>query len=101
VKDPPEASTTIDQKAITATLKKCYSPISLAIATFVTAGIYFVLQYELSVEANHLALRESCRSHPVSLCPAEEQVQTAKHTARMIHTSKIWPPVKKPGSQEM
>ena len=43
VKDPPEASTTIDQKAIAATLKKNYSPISLAIATFVTAGIYFVL----------------------------------------------------------
>jgi hypothetical protein len=101
VKDPLEASTTTDQKAITATLKKCYSPIGLAIATFVTAGIYFVLQYELSVEANHLALRESCRSHPVSICPAEEQVQTAKHTARMIHTSKIWPSVKKPGSQEM
>ena len=101
VKDPPEASTTIDQKAIAATLKKYYSPTSLAIATFVTAGIYFVLQYELSVEANHLALRESCRSHPVSLCPAEEQVQTAKHTAIMIHTSKIWPPVKKLGSQEM
>jgi hypothetical protein len=101
VKDPPEASTTTDQKAIAATLKKCYSPFSLAIVALVTAGIYFALQYELSVEANHLALRESCRSHPVSLCLAEELVQRAKHTARMIHTSKIWSPVKRPGSQEM
>jgi hypothetical protein len=99
--DPPEASTTTDKGAIAATLKKCYSPISLAIATFMAAGIYFALQYKLSVEANHLALRESCRSHPVSLCPAEEQVQTAKHIARMMNTSKIWSPVKKLGSQEM
>jgi len=44
--------------------KKCFSPLGLALLALVTTTLYFVLQYDLSVEANRLTLRESCRSHP-------------------------------------
>jgi hypothetical protein len=91
---------TSGRNPIATMLKKCFNPLSLAILALITAGIYFALQYELSVEANNLALRESCRSHPVSSHPTED-TQIPKQITRMTHTSKRWRFVKKPDSKEM
>jgi len=78
VEDNSEASMHSGPNPFAVTLKGCFSPVGLGILALITAGVYFVFQYELSVEANILALRESCRSHPVSLSSREQHSSTAK-----------------------
>lgn len=60
---------------VIASLKKCVSPLGLTMLALVTSVVYFALQYELSAKANNLALRESCRSHPVRFHLSRNKLQ--------------------------